>query len=266
MSNSKTKSVVLKQFSQLLELKYSGTTPELYTYHVKLFLDHAANVPARVNNEDILNYNISIRNTSHSFRNQSINAIKAFFKLYLRKQVKEFASIRPPVKRRQVKVFDYVGLVKKINAVTNLKHRLILSLGLGAWLRVGETLNIKLEDLDSQLMTIHIANAKGNKSRTVQISSPLMDLVIEYYRDYRPNVYLFNGQKKPKYSSSSVGKIVDKYLGKKYRYHDLRSAGAAYAHENGLSLFDLSERLGHAKIETSKYYIPINQNQVPSLL
>lgn len=259
-----TKSVVLKKFRQLLEVKYSGSTPATYEYQVGLFLDHASNVPDRVNNEDILNYNIHIRHTSNSNINVAINAIKAYFELYLRKKVKNYAAIRPPKQHRAVPVFNYSLMVDQIKAIENIKHRLILSLGLGGWLRVGEVLNLKLNHLDKDTSTISIKNSKGCKDRVIVISTSLLNLIITYYREYLPKNYLIEGQSQDKYSSSSVNQLINKYLGKKYRFHNLRSAGAAYAHQNGMSIYDISHRLGHRNIETTKYYIPINQNPVPS--
>lgn len=254
-----SKSVVLNKFKQLCEVKYTGTTPVNYTKHVSKFLDHAANVPNRVTNEDILNYNIFIRHYSNSYRNVAINAIKAYFKLYLRKTVKEFSSIRPRREFKTIKVYDAEILAIKIRNIQNLKHKAILTLGLSGWLRVSEVVNLKISDIDSVNMLIHIKQSKGKKDRDVTLTPETLCILRTYYKTHKPTDYLFNGQGTlPQYSKSSCNKLCKKYLDSKMRFHNLRSSGANYAHKKGMSLFDISNMLGHAKIETTKYYLSSN--------
>lgn len=247
------KIVVLKKVKQLLEIKYSGGTPENYIYHIGLFLEHSNNVPDRVTNEDILNYNISIRNKSNSFRNVSINAIKAYFKLYLRRKVKDFSSIRPPKEYKKPKVYDALIIDKKLDDIKNLKHRLILRLGISCWLRQSEVVNLKIEDIDSELMILRIRDSKGSKSRDVKFNEKTLDLLRAYWIEFKPKTYLFNGQKSLKYNS--VNAVCQNHLG--FRFHALRASGATYALNNGTDIKTVSEMLGHNKIETTKHYIPV---------
>lgn len=246
------KSVVLKKLEQLLELKYSGSTPKNYLHHIALFLDHANNVPNRVNNEDILNYNISIRHHSYSYRNVAINAIKAYFKLYLRKRVKEFSSIRPPKQFKQPKVYDAELLAIKIKNITNLKHKAILTLGLSCWLRQSEVKNLKLKHIDRDRMRITILNSKGQKDREVKLNPNTLNILDNYIKIYKPEIYLFNGQAKLQYNS--INKVSQNYL--QIRFHSLRASGSTYALNNNTDIKTISEMLGHNKIETTKKYIP----------
>lgn len=252
----KSKSVVLNEFKQLCELKYTGATPGNYVKHVSNFLDHAKNVPTRVNNEDILNYNLYIRHYSNSYRNVAINAIKSYFKLYLRKTVKEFSSIRPRREFKLVKVYDADITAIKIRNIQNKKHQCILALGLSGWLRVSEVINLKICDIDSTNMLIHIHHSKANKSRSVPLTPELLFMLRSYYKTFKPITYLFNGQGKAlQYSKSSCNKLCKKYLYTDMRFHNLRASGANFAHINNISLFDISAMLGHAKIETTKFYL-----------
>ena len=251
-----TKSVVLKRFKQLCELKYTGSTPENYTKHVSNFLDFTKNVPDRVNNEDVLDYNIHIRNYNTSTKNVIISAIKAYFKLYLRKEIKNFSCIRPKKEIKVTKVYDAEITAIKIRAIQNTKHKAICTLGLSGWLRIGEVINLRIKDIDNERMLIHIKQSKGAKDRDVTLTEETLGILRDYVREYRPVEFLFNGQgDKPKYSRSSCNAICKDHLYSDMRFHDLRASGATYAHENGMSLFDISNMLGHAKIETTKHYI-----------
>lgn len=262
MHYSKTKSVVLEKTKHLLELKYSGRTPSNYLHHIALFLDHAKNVPGRVTNEDIINYNISIRNKGHSYRNVAINAIKAYFKLYLRKKVKGFASIRPPEVYKQPKVYNAEILAIKINNIQNLKHKAILTLGLSAWLRQGELRNLLISNIDSTRMVINIINGKGQKDREVKLSTNTLTVLRNYFKVFKPKKYLFNGQKTEQYNS--INAVCQNYLG--IRFHALRATGSTFALASGTDIKTVSEMLGHKKIETTKFYIPTLLNRVHQAL
>ncbi|MFK5981423.1 MAG: tyrosine-type recombinase/integrase [Flavobacteriaceae bacterium] len=252
MNDSNNKSVVLKKVEHLLQLKYSGRTPANYLHHIALFLDHAKNVPLRASNEDILDYNLSIRGKGNSYRNIAINAIKAYFSLYLRKEVKQFSSIRPPKQFKQPKVYDAEMLAIKINSILNKKHKAILALGLSGWLRNNEVVNLKIKDIDSIRMKIKINQSKGSKDREVNLSQSTLLILREYVIEFKPVDFLFSGQNSPKYSS--VNKVCQNHLG--VRFHSLRASGATHAVKSGTDIKTVSEMLGHQKIETTKFYIP----------
>lgn len=256
----KTKSEVLEKFKHLLEVKYTGSTPANYLHHVKLFLDFCKKPPLRVNNEDILNYNISIRNTSNSNRGVALSAITAYFVLYLKKKIKLSAAIRPPRQIMVAKFYHAEILSEKIKDIPNLKHKAILTIALSGWLRVSEVVNLKIEDINKDLMLIHIKNSKRSKDRNVTLSQNTLNVLriyfAAYFTKYKKEDYLFTGQFGGKYSANSCNKIVKKYLDTKMRFHNLRSSGATFALESGMSLLDVSVMLGHAKIETTKAYIP----------
>lgn len=215
-------------------------------------MDHTNNVPNRVTNEDILNYNISIRNQSHSYRNVAINAIKAYFKLYLKRSVKEFSSIRPPKQHKKPKVYDAEIIANKIDNIPNLKHRLILRLGISCWLRQSEVRNLKISEIDSDRNIINIHNSKNSTSREVKFNRKTLDLLRAYWMEYKPKEYLFNGQKSPQYNS--INAVCKNHLG--FRFHALRASGATHAVKEGTDIKTVSQMLGHKKIETTKFYIP----------
>lgn len=250
----KDTSAVLKEFQQLLEVKYTGNTPRNYTGHVAKFLAHAKNVPLRVTNDDVLSYNVHIRNKSNSYRNVAINAIKVYFMLYLKRRLKGFASIRPKKQRTIAKVLDAEVLAIKINAIQNLKHRAILLLGLSSWLRRSEVVNLKITDIHSDRMRIFVSQSKGAADREVKLSANTLECLRAYFKAYRPRLFLFSGQNALQYSGSSINAIAHQYLDT--NFHTLRASGATYALQNGTDLKTVSEMLGHKSIETTKFYLP----------
>jgi integrase len=84
----------------------------------------------------------------------------------------------------------------------------MISLLYSAGLRRGELLNLKATDIDSQRMVIRIVQGKGKKDRYTLLSEHVLAELRQYYREYRPTTYLFEGPKGQRYSGSSVVKIV----------------------------------------------------------
>jgi len=64
---------------------------------------------------------------------------------------------------------------KLLRVTNNLKHRMILLLIYSGGLRLGELLNLKIGDIDSQTMKIHIRQAKDKKDRYIMLSEDFID-------------------------------------------------------------------------------------------
>lgn len=253
----KTKSVVLKEFQQVLETVYIGQTPKNYTRYVSKFLDHANKPPLRVTNEDVLNYRISIRNYGYSYKNAAINAVKSYFKLYLNRQVKVFAFRRPRKEKVLPKNIAHKILGPAIANTGNLKAKLILSLGYGCGLRSNEVINLKLSDISLKDRTILI-KGKGAKERIVPFSNDMAVLQVQYWRIYKSVEYLFNGRNNAgrmtlQYSKSSILKLVKQHIGD-YTFHQLRHSYATRLLEQGVDVATVSRLLGHQDVRTTMVY------------
>lgn len=241
-------------FQELCELGHSGTTPKNYAGHVRNLLVFVGNpYPTQ---SDVVRYNVSILRHSYSYRNVAINAIKKYFTLMLSEKLDGIAKIRPPKQRFKPKVYDVEEIALKIKGIPNTKHESILSIALCCWLRKGEVLNIKVDDINGSLRQLHIKQSKGCKDRVLPITKNTLETLRRYYKEYRPKEYLFEGQNGGKYGATSCDKILHKHINPNMRFHSLRASGAYYALKNGADIKSVSEMLGHASIETTKYYMP----------
>jgi site-specific recombinase XerD len=83
-----------------------------------------------------------------------------------------------------------------------LKYRAALSISYGAGLRASEVCNLKISDIDSNRMLIHVDQGKGGKDRKVMLSPGLLGLLREYWKEARPEGWLFPGKPKIKPISS----------------------------------------------------------------
>jgi len=148
-------------------------------------------------------------------------------------------------------------------APTHLKHRVLLSLIYSAGLRAGEACRLKIGDIDSGRMMIHIQQSKGKKDRYVPLSPLILDGLRTYYIACHPVDYLFNGNK-PGSPISVCGiewilrEAVKKCkLLKRISPHTLRHSYATHLLEFGMDIVTIKELLGHERIETTLVYLHV---------
>ncbi len=259
-------------FMRILELKrYSKNTIESYHSHLKLaqsyFKDQSFK---RISDEqwfEYIYYMVNVKKISMSYQRQIIGSIKLFYKeIYNRHipfeylKVTQFENKLPVVLSKQE--------VQKILAhTTNLKHKAILSLIYGSGLRVGELIELKKTDIDSDRMLVHVRNAKGKKDRYTVLSVRVLEILRSYYKKYKPKEYLFEGQKGGQYTTASSRQVFIKALkkakiNKQATLHTLRHSFATHLLESGVSIAHIQKLLGHSNIKTTLIYTHIAKDSL----
>ena len=112
-------------------------------------------------------------------------------------------------------------------------------------------------------MLIHIKNAKGRKDRVVPLSQYVLVLLREYWKEYKPKEYLFNGQNSLQYSVGSCQKIYKKYIDNESSIHTLRHSSFTGLLENGVDLRIIQKIAEHSSSKTTEIYTHVS-NQVLS--
>jgi len=107
-------------------------------------------------------------------------------------------------------------------------------------------------------MIIHIKNAKGRKDRIVPLTEKILILLREYWKEYEPNVYLFNGQNKLQYSIKSCQNIFKKYIDEKSHIHVLRHSCFTNLIENNTDIRIVQKLAGHSNIKTTEGYCHVS--------
>lgn len=151
-------------------------------------------------------------------------------------------------------------------ASNNLKHCVLLTLIYSAGLRLGEVVNLKISDIDSKRMLIHIRQTKYNKDRYVPLSPLALSGLRKYFQKYRPQEYLFNGHisGSPIHRVTVEGIMRDTVkkakISKKATPHTLRHSYATHLLEMGMNIRRVMELLGHSNIKSTMVYLHlINQ-------
>jgi site-specific recombinase XerD len=244
---------------KLKYFNYSKRTTEVYCHYIDKFLKHYPEIaPSRLTSSAFQNYLNRFEFTSISQQNQVINAIKFLYEKVLNRKYDKIDFTRPRKEKHLPQIIDSEYVVSKINAITNLKHKAILTLAYSVGLRVSEVINLKIEDIDSKRMLINIRQAKGKKDRIVPLSQNVLNLFREYYKKYRPKEYLFNGQFSLQYSSESCNKIVKHYMGEQYHFHQLRHSCFTALLEKGTDLRIIQKLAGHSSSKTTEIYTHVS--------
>lgn len=252
----------IEMYRKDLQLKnYSENTIKNYLSQVEMFLNKQSILftePSKINESAIKEWLLQFK-TRNSMCH-SISAIKLFYKLTIKQPLK-FKNIEYSRSEKKLpRVIDKNFLIEQISKIENLKHKSIISLAFSTGMRVSEICSLKIEDIDSKRMLIHIRNAKGNKDRLVPLSENILSLLRIYFKEYKPQVYLFNGQFDLQYSTRSCNEIVKKYIGKDYHFHLLRHSSFTSLLESGVDLRIIQKLAGHSSSKTTEIYTHVSNN------
>jgi integrase len=211
--------------------------------------------------EFLVNFNYS----SVSQQNQIISSVKHLYVMVVGRKLKTLNIVRPRKEKKLPKIIDAELLAEKINAIPNLKHKSILALGLSCGLRISEVINLKWDDLDRAKNTLTVINGKGRKDRNTKLNNDMIDLLSNYWKEYKSKEYVFNGQFKNQYSASSIQRVVKKYIHPKASFHLLRHSHSTYAIDNGTPLPVLQKELGHTSPTTTSIYLHLSTKSLNQL-
>jgi site-specific recombinase XerD len=243
---------------ELILRKYSQSTITTYASCLSLIISRIGENPTIDQIKDFL---ITIKNPS--YHKQLAGTIHRYFEFVLKRPL-SLADIPMPRKSEYIPVVFSIEEIKSlISVIHNKKHRAIVFLLYGCGMRVGEIIRLKNSDIDSSRMVITIRQSKGNKDRQVMLDESLLVLLREYFIEYKPKEYLFNGQFGNIYSESSVNQFLKYYatkagLKKKIHAHLLRHSFAVHLLENGTDMSIIQKLLGHANIKTTQGYARIS--------
>jgi integrase/recombinase XerD len=268
--------VQIEKFKQWLRSKrYSESTITTYSEALKSFLIFYREKPViEINNEDVIIYNneyILKNNLSASYQNQTVNAIKLFF-ITVRATKIDIDKIHRPKRAKllpNVLSKEEVKLI--LNAHSNIKHKMMLSLIYSCGLRCGELLALQPVHIDSMRNIVLLKNSKGKKDRIVPLSTKILEMLRDYYKVYKPKTYLFEGLVPGEpYSDKSLQSVLKQALQKTaitkpVTLHWLRHSYATHLLESGTDLRYIQELLGHNSSKTTEIYTHVSTKSIQQI-
>ncbi|WP_239023016.1 tyrosine-type recombinase/integrase [Pontibacter mangrovi] len=163
------------------------------------------------------------------------------------------------------------NLGKILSATDNLKHRYMLQLLYAGGLRIGEVINLKLTDVQSDRNLLFIRGGKGKQDCTTLLSQKLLESLRAYYRQYRPKVWLFEGQAGGQYTVESIRSVFRSSKEKAgvkapATPHTLRHSFATHLLEQGTDLRYIQVLLGHRSSKTTEIYTHITSHALDKIV
>jgi len=239
----------------------STRTIKSYLYYNQKFLEFAGKIAKFVDRNDISSFLSCLKQKGLS--NNTLAHVTAALKFYYQNILgrKFFFGIRYPKRERKLPTVLTKEEIKRMIEVTkNPKHRLLIELAYGSGLRVSEVVKLKLKDFDFENKSIFVRQGKGKKDRKTILPENLITRIKEYFTENNGDKFLFPSYKNSHLSIRSVQKIVKTSaklakIDKNVYVHALRHSFATHLLENGFDLKQISELLGHKRLETTQIYL-----------
>ena len=230
--------------------------------------------PGRITNEMIQRYlihRIERDQVSWNTCHRDLYGIRYLYTTVFQRDVSNFfvpgrktlKRIPQPLSKEQVK--------RLFNVTSNIKHRTLLMTIYGAGLRAGEVSNLKISHLEQSRMSIRIDQGKGNKDRYTLMPVTLLNQFREYFRYFRPKLWVFPGRDETE--PIPVGSIQQVFYHAKRKagiqqacgVHSLRHSFATHLLEAGWSVLDIQRLLGHRFFKTTANYLHVSKERIKQI-
>jgi len=260
----------------LLLKAYSPHTQRAYLRCARHFAGYYMRSPEEMGEKEVRGFLLHLvrdRKASPATLDMYVNALKFLYNVTL-KQPEAVQGLAHPKRPKTLPVILSAEEVLRIfAAIRSVKHKAIMATAYAAGLRISEVCALRVSDIDSQRMRIHVRAGKGKKDRYVMLGESLLDLLRQYYRKARPQgEYLFPGYKPHRpICTTAVRQVLQKViretgLTKKVTMHTLRHCFATHLLERGTDIRILQILLGHSSIRTTLRYTHVTDPLVQKLV
>lgn len=255
------KDMQMRNFSHYTYDAYLSKTKEMIRYFKKPMEE--------VTTEELRNFLQKHLKEERKLSDRSINyynsIIRFVYEVTLDKILNKKQLPMRKQKRTVYKVLTKEELSTFFNCVDNFKFKTIFMLAYGSGLRIGEIANLREEDIDGKNMRIFVREGKGNKERYTILSKKSLEMLRIYWSKYRQNkrrgrIFLSESG-----AAITVGVIREHFrqyrrkakLSEKVTMHTLRHCFATNLIENGVTLIQVKELMGHSNIRSTMEYIHV---------
>lgn len=268
------RSPLIQRMAGDLKIRHKAqATIEAYTYHVQRFAEFLGKPLERATPDDVRDFQLHLiedRKVGWSNFNQAVCGLRF---LYTHTHRVPWPVTMVPFgkrPRRLPTVLSVEEVDELLQCTPNLKQRTFLMTLYAAGLRLAEASALRIPDIDSRRMQLNVASGKGSKQRLVPLSPRLLEALRQYWREYRPNDYLFPGTTPDRpYAGTSIQKAIKVSAGKAgikkhVTPHVLRHSYATGLLEAGVDLLTISQLLGHASFSTTMVYLHVRRPHLAS--
>lgn len=265
-----------KMKREIILIGLTESTQAIYLKAITRLHDYYKKSPSHLSEEEITAYLLHLKQekklASNTYNTQ-VYGLRFFYCVTLRRPLYKWLLRSTKVTYKLPEILSPDEVSQIIKATGNLKYRTLLMLIYSSGLRISEAINLRVSDIDSQRMTLHIRDAKGHKDRYV-ILSPVMDQALRtYWKVCRFSNYVFPSKDNPD-KPISIGMASQKFKAAKTKagitkeggIHSLRHGFATHMLESGVDIFAIKSLLGHASIQSTVRYLDFVPNRHQNLI
>jgi integrase/recombinase XerD len=260
---------------ELQRRNYSPETFRGYIQAAKQFADYFDKSPDELGAEEVRRFQLYLlkeKRLEPSTVKIRITALRFLYKKTLRRRDLDIDDLPfPKVPKKLPAVLSHDEVTRLIEAASNPTYRTILMVLYGTGMRRAEVPRLKMGDIDSERMIIHVRQGKGGRDRDVLMSPKLLEALRAYYRRKRPKTYIFSS------TADLLG--VDHPISDKGVWHAVHGAAkraglskiigphtrhtfATRLCEAGADLRTIQLLLGHASLRHTVIYLHLSQRHL----
>ena len=261
---------------ELQRRNYSPATIRGYVLAIKQFADYFGKPPDRLGATHVQRfqwYLLQERKLAPVTVEIRMSALRFFFKKMLKRRDIHFDDLPfPKVARKLPTVLSPDEVRRMIEGTTNLMHRTILMVLYATGVRRTELSLLKVTDIDSKRMVVHIRQGKGSRDRDIPLSPKLLEALREYWRWKKPRGYLFpstpgqRGVEQPmsdKVVWCAVREAARRAgITRKIGPHTFRHSFATELLEAGTDLRTIQLLMGHSRLEDTTLYLHLSRRHL----
>ena len=256
------KDMQMRNFSKYTYDSYLGKAKDIMKYFGTKALED-------VTTEELREYLLKYLKDERKLGDRSINyynsVIRFIYEVTLDKVLNKKQLPMRKRKKTVYKVLTKKELSTFFNCVDNFKYKTIFMLAYGSGLRIGEIVNLRVEDIDSKNMRIFVREGKGNKERYTILSKQSLEMLRTYWGKYRQNKRrgrIFLSESGQAITVGVIREHFRKYrrkakINEKVTLHTLRHNFATNLIENGATLIQVKELMGHSNIRSTMEYVHV---------
>ena len=277
MSDNPISPLRQRMIDDMTARRFTEDTQRDYVRNVRMFAAFLGRSPDTATKEDLRRFQLHMaqQQISPGSINAAIAALRFFFTVTLERPdlVRPLTIVNKP--RKAPVVLSQEQVARLLEAAPGLKYKAALSVAYGAGLRVSEVANLKVSDIPgsspgtSQRMTLRVEQGKGQRDRYVMLSPQLLELLRDWWRAARPQVWLFPGQNPVNpMTARQLNRAVHAAktlagISKRVSPHTLRHSFATHLLEQNVDdIRVIQVLLGHAKLETTALYTRVAVNTI----
>jgi site-specific recombinase XerD len=261
-----------KRMIECLQLRgLSERTQEAYVRAVHQLSEHYHKSPDLITEEELRQYFLYLKNVKLYARNTmtiAICGIRFLYQRTLNRSWAIFGIVRPAPEKKLPVILSREEVRQILSHIRLPRYRVCLTTIYSCGLRLQEGTNLRVADIDSARMMIHVRHGKGAKDRYVPLPQRTLALLRQYWATHRNPVLLFPAegrnhsaltQATEPMSKSSLQKAFRAALKasgnhKRASVHTLRHSWATHLLEASVNLRLIQEWLGHSSPATTSVY------------